>query len=68
MKKLLMLSLLMQLLIAPIAIFAESQDISKPQNLPTYSGDLNDPEIKAVNSGPGYVVVYYKGKYYIVYK
>ncbi len=68
MKKLLMISLLLQILIAPIAMYATTIENIDAKSLPTYTGDLNDPELTVVNEGTNYVIVCIKGKYYVIKK
>jgi hypothetical protein len=68
MKKLIMLSLLLQILIAPVAIYATAQGTLDPRNLPEFTGSITDPEVTVVNDATDYIVVYYKGKYYIIKK
>ncbi len=68
MKKLIMISLLLQILIAPIAIYATAQEDADLRSLPEYTGSINDPDCTVVNDSKDYVVVYYKGKYYVIKK
>jgi len=63
-----MLSLLLQILIAPIAIYATTADTAEIRNLPEYTGSIDDPELTVVNDSTNYIIVCVKGKYYVIKK
>jgi hypothetical protein len=63
-----MISLLLQILIAPIAMYSTTIEAIDVKNLPTYTGDPNDPAVTVVYSSTDYVIVCIKGKYYVIKK
>lgn len=68
MKKLILLILLGQIFIAPIAINAQITVSEADKDLPVYHGNISDPDCKIVSQKENYLVIIYKGKTYIVFK
>jgi len=63
-----MISLLLQILIAPIVMYATTVEAIDAKNLPTYTGDPNDPAVTVVYASTAYVIVCINGKYYVMKK
>lgn len=66
MKKIIILIAVLQLSLAPIAMFSNEIGASDRIDLPEFHGSLDDPEVIIVERSDGYTVIYYKGKYYVV--
>jgi uncharacterized protein YraI len=68
MKKIIMCTLALQMLVSAIAFASANTPTSNLTSLPQFTGSINDPDCLVVEEGDGYKIVYYKGKYYIIYK
>lgn len=55
------------LLAVPLGTGLTGSDAPDPEDLPEYTGDPEDPDLRVLKHGDGYIIVVVNGEYYVIH-